>query len=84
MKTPEDQIADLDARIAELVKEREALIRTVLEARSPFRVGDTIEWRGRRGVVARICGGGVVLQPYWLTDDGLYVFLYERPRLVSG
>jgi hypothetical protein len=53
-----ERIKELDALIEPLTKERTDLDRKILESKSPFKIGDVIEWNSgdntRRGRVVEI------------------------------
>lgn len=48
------RIVEIDATIHPLNVERNALETKIAELRCPFKAGDLIEWRGRRGRVIKI------------------------------
>jgi hypothetical protein len=54
LTTAKARIVEIDRQIAALHRERADLSMKVAESISPFKCGDVIEWRGRRGRVDSI------------------------------
>ncbi len=88
----ESRIADIDSIVGPLTDERARLSHQILETKSEFKVGDLIEWNGKRGIVSKIgiwCGD----IPMWIVGrilkDGtagasVTVRRYDRPQKVNS